>query len=279
MKNARTRRYPGLLAILFSVGLSATAAQGQTSIADGQTMPGRLEAGDRRLDDDSYFDLYIYRGQPGERIVITLRSTDFDAYLAGGTLTGPSLVVRESDDDGAGGTDARLEVTVGESGNYGIRANSLFEHETGEYTLTVERAHDVRSTESAVRIRAGQLMSGKLEPDDPRMTDGSYFDLYRYVGRPGDRIVITMRSDAFDTYLSWGRMDDGRLIVEHSDDDGAGGTDSQLMVTVHDEGSYVIRANSLFPERTGHYIITVEGENRTRTTVSGIVAFTGGAAE
>ena len=44
----------------------------------------RLDTGDAQLDDDSFFDLYEYRGQPGETIVVTLRSSDFDAFLQGG---------------------------------------------------------------------------------------------------------------------------------------------------------------------------------------------------
>ena len=37
-----------------------------TPIAAGQTISGRLDTSDGRLTDDSYFDLYEYRGQAGE---------------------------------------------------------------------------------------------------------------------------------------------------------------------------------------------------------------------
>jgi len=63
---------------------------------------GRLDTGDAQLTDDSYFDLYVYRGQPGEAIVVTLRSSDFDAYLQGGSASGADVTMEDSDDDGAG---------------------------------------------------------------------------------------------------------------------------------------------------------------------------------
>ncbi len=245
------------LVLCFTIGTSARA---QTPISAGQTITGRLEAGDAKLEDDTYFDFFAYQGQPGDRLVITMRSADFDTFLSGGPLNGSDLDVQDYDDDSAGGTDSRMEVIVGPSGRYGIRANSIFEDETGAYTLTVERVGgQAQGAPSGTgTIRAGQTISGRLEASDPRLSDGSYYDLYRYEGRAGDRIVITMRSDAFDTHLSWGRLAGSTFTADESDDDGAGGTDSRLTVTVGSGGSYGIRANSFDGDETGAYTLTVE---------------------
>jgi hypothetical protein len=111
-------------------------------------------------------------------------------------------------------------------------------------------------------VRAGQPVQGRLAPGDPSLPDGSRYRMYRYGGRAGDRIVITLRSREFDTYLSWGRMTGGVLRVEGSDDDSGGGTDSELRVTVGAAGEYAIRVGSYAPDEFGAYILVVQPAGR-----------------
>ena len=134
---------PVVAAALPLVFMAVPAAAQVAPIGPGQTVNGRLDTGDAQLPDNSFFDLFEYRGQPGEVIVVTLRSSDFDAYLQGG----PDLeaTVEDSDNNGAGGTDARLSVTLGPSGLYRIRANSLGAGETGAYTLNLQSESAVSS--------------------------------------------------------------------------------------------------------------------------------------
>ena len=89
--------------------------------------------------DDSFYDEWTFTGRAGDRVVITLRSGDFDAYMSFGRQ-GDEWDALESDDDSGGGTDARLEVTLPANGIYVIRANTLSSGETGAYTLILERA-------------------------------------------------------------------------------------------------------------------------------------------
>lgn len=234
-------------------------------IALGQTVTGTLDASDAQAGDDSYYELWSYRGTPGQNVVITLRSSDFDAYVAWGRLEDGEWREIESDDDGAGGTDARLEVTVGREGGYVIRANTLSEGETGSYTLTVERADaaprpraEAEPVRSSGVLRAGPAVSGRLEESDARLDDGSFYDGWTYQGRAGERLVITMRSDAFDTFVSIGTADGGEFTPLESGDDGAGGTDTRLEVTLPETRAYLIRANSLSGGATGAYTLQVE---------------------
>ena len=110
-----------------------------TALGLGQPVSGRLEASDPQLDDGSFYDLFLYRGVPGESVVVTLRSIDFDAYLYGGRMEGSTLQDPAADDNGGGGTDARLAARVGADGTYWVRANSREAGRTGAYTLQVER--------------------------------------------------------------------------------------------------------------------------------------------
>lgn len=106
------------------------------TIRAGQTVSGTLAASDLVLGDGSFYDLYTYEGRSGEQIVVTMRSSAFDAFLGGGA----DAEGGDSDDDSGGGTDAMMTATVGPTGRYVIRANSLEAAQTGAYTLEVRRA-------------------------------------------------------------------------------------------------------------------------------------------
>jgi hypothetical protein len=106
----------------------------------GETVEGSLAQGDPRLPDRSYYDLYIYHGRAGERVSVTLRSAAFDAYLVAGEPRNGAFESQLTDDDGGGGTDARLEADVGSSGVFAIRANSLRSGATGRYELSLTSA-------------------------------------------------------------------------------------------------------------------------------------------
>jgi 3'-phosphoadenosine 5'-phosphosulfate sulfotransferase len=237
--------------------------RGGTTISAGQTVRGELARTDMRLADNSYADDYTYTGRAGEQIVITLRSTDFDTYLVWGSGTGSSFRADKTDDDGAGGTDSQLTVTLGGAGTYTIRANSLGANSTGAYTLSVERAGGGGGGGGGAQarggvIRAGETVAGRLEASDPKLTDNSHYDTYVYQGTPGEQILITLTSGDFDTYLRWGRMQGQQFQLLGTDDDAAGGTNSRMQVTVDQSGTYAIQANSLSANVTGNYTLAVE---------------------
>lgn len=110
-----------------------------TPIRAGAAVQGELSEDDPRAGDDSYYDLYVYRGRAGEEVTITLSSDDFDAYVAIGQAVNGEFEQLDSNDDGPEGTDSVLRITLPEDGDYLIRANSLSGGETGAYTLRLTR--------------------------------------------------------------------------------------------------------------------------------------------
>lgn len=234
---------------------------GARVIMAGQAVVGWIESADPVSEDSIHYHLYRYQGEPGEEIVITLRSDDFDAFLVGGRMDGSDFVVEVQDDDSGGGTDARLTVTTGPDGTYSFRARTFAPGWTGAYLLLVRAAGEVEAPSGPPVLRPvalGETVNAEFTWDDPMLPDESYYHLYVYRGRPGERLRVTMRSVLFDAYLTGGRMAGGEFEAEVWDDDGAGGTDALLEITVGETGEYVIRANTLLPGRMGSYTLTIE---------------------
>ena len=118
---------------------SAAARPGQEiELRLGETTMGRLEPGDSVMGDQSYADVFVFRPTVSGRVVIQVRSSDFDAYLIVQDAEGRTLA---TDDDGGTGTDAQLTYEVVAGRTYRILANSFGEERhTGAYRVTVRPA-------------------------------------------------------------------------------------------------------------------------------------------
>jgi hypothetical protein len=229
------------------------------ALALGRQVSGTLTETDPTLEsDDSHYDLYTFDAKRGQRLEIQMKSSDVDAFLAWGRLKDGEFDPDETDDDGGGGTDARLRVTVPEDGRYVIRANTALPAQTGAYTLVVQERAPLPPPPPPAAIRAGVLVNGTLSETDPQTDDDAYYDLYRYTGHRGEHLVVTMRADSFDTFVALGRMEGSRFVELLTEDDGADGTNTRLEYTLDADGDYVIRATSLSGQQTGAYTIQVE---------------------
>jgi hypothetical protein len=248
----------------YTLSVESTSAGASTlpALVLGQTLNGRLDSSDPVLGDNSHYEIYSYRGRPGDQVLVTMRSGDFDAYLAVGSMLGEAFQSDESNDDGGGGTDAQILATLGVDGVLAIRANSLGAGETGAFTLNVASVSGGGASPPAppgARVAsAGQRSNGALRATDPMLADSSFFHDYVYAGAPGDRVRVLLESSEFDAYLQWGRSSGDRFESEASDDDGGGGTNSLIEATVDGVGTYVIRVNSFGPGETGSYTLSVE---------------------
>lgn len=105
------------------------------TIAVGQTRSGMLEAGDYTMGDGTWADIWYVQVAAGQRLVVELRSRRFDAYLQ---LLDPWGGRLAEDDDGAGGGDARITLTVREAGRYQVVVNNFGDTpQAGAYTIAV----------------------------------------------------------------------------------------------------------------------------------------------
>jgi hypothetical protein len=245
-------------------------------ITVGQTVRGELTEADPKLGDDSFYDLYTFQARAGDGVTATLRSSDFDAFLVLGRMNGEEFEEIESDDDKGGGTDSRVSATLPAAGTYALRVNTLYGGKTGAYTLELasgvveddsgeggEHDHDGESARTSALhpgarpIRAGRTVSDSLRASDPEDSDGTYYQDWLYTGRRGERIVVTLRSQAFDSYLQFGRAQDGSFTYMDAQDDRGGGNDSLMAIALPEDGQYVLRVNTM-SKATGPYSLLLE---------------------
>ncbi len=114
----------------------AMASPGRAAeLREGQTLFGRLEAGDSLLGDSTYADVFTFRAPRDGEIVVDLRSAEFDAYLVVKDAEG---VTQSTDDDGGDGTDARVTMRVTRGQTYRVLANSYGQDRaTGTYRVSL----------------------------------------------------------------------------------------------------------------------------------------------
>lgn len=238
----------GALALL-STGLTA-----QTSLAVGQTVSGTLAESAPTVGEFGRAVTYQLRLRAGERIVASMSSEAFDSYLSI-TRAGDAEELG-SDDDGGEGVNARLRFTAPADGSYTLLAQALDAEGMGDFTLTLEAGREPAPVPEQT-IRVGGTVNGALTDTDAVLeTDDTYYDLYRVRAPAGTRLVVDMRSEDFDTFLTAGTGSAQAFEDVESDDDGGEGTNSLLRVTVPAGGELLIRANSL-GEGTGDYTLKV----------------------
>lgn len=226
------------------------------AIAIGSTVDGYLDDNDNFDQfDEIWFDAYTFQAQAGRRYSITMTSEDFDAYLILGSGSGEQFEEVARNDDSGEGYDSRILFTPDASGTYTIRAASYDGEGTGAYALRLTEA--VSGPFIVTPLTLGRAVNASLEVTDQLAEDGSYFDVYSFSGRAGERVEIVMRSDAVDSYVEVGEpvAAGEEFFAEYSDDDSGGNVDARVRMTLPRDGEYQVRAYSLYPDETGDYSI------------------------
>jgi hypothetical protein len=247
--------YRKAFAFLIAAALLAAAPlAAQTPISVGQTVSGSLDEGDPQLETGAFYDSYVIRGRPGERVLVRMRSEDFDTYLRWGFEAEDGVWDEVgSNDDGGDGTDSRLVVTLPSDGEYELRASAFGEEEGGAYELELSPAMAPRPG----RVAIGETVQGELTDDD---YEGDYGFEDHYVLRPGSRgqtVTLFAESDEFDTYITLGTDDRGTFQEISSDDDGGEGTNSQLVAELEGGTEYHVILRSFSGEDLGPYTLRV----------------------
>lgn len=225
-----------------------------TGVRVGETVTGEIVADkDAETEDGVSYDAWSFRAGAGDRVTIALDSDAFDPVLRVGRMAGGDFVELAMNDDGPdAGLNSRLLFTAPEAGEYVIRAMPLGNGASGPYSLTL--AEGPRPPQ-ARRIGIGDTVQGTLSDDDARTEGDVPVDAYSFSGRAGQRVRIDMNSGAFDTFLEL--FGEGRASLASDDDGAPEGTNSRLIFTLPENGTYTIEARA-FATATGDYSLTLE---------------------
>jgi hypothetical protein len=123
-----------LLATVAALLCLAHPVASQPVVTDGQPVNGILEVTDRDAQ-GRYYDEFRYSGRRNERVIIDLRSTQFDAYVE---LRGESGSLVARNDNFGASRNARIAVVFPVTGSYVIRASSAVPGQVGVFTLRVD---------------------------------------------------------------------------------------------------------------------------------------------
>ncbi|WP_204140408.1 tetratricopeptide repeat protein [Halomicronema sp. CCY15110] len=155
----QTKEILAALLLLLGLDLPLAASMLAPTALIAQVTPstttGKLDENSGILEDDgSYFNVYTFEGQAGETVSIEMLSEAFDTYLL---LRGPEGQVIAQDDDGYGGTNSLIVVTLPATGTYRVIANSYTAGATGQYTLTWTPATAADAAQVIALRRATEL--------------------------------------------------------------------------------------------------------------------------
>lgn len=245
MKRSSLAAAASALALVWAV--SPALAQDVQGLRIGAAVDGALtEADAATTGDDAYrYDAYRFEARAGQRLEAVLRSDSFDAYLAVYAEGGDEPLAE--DDDGLGqDTDARLRFTPESSGTYVLRARTLAGLEGGDYSLSLRERPAPPRAPRPVGVRIGDERAGELTDRDPEQEDGGRYDAYSFRASTGQRVIVTLESEAFDPLVRVGRMNGPDFVELAQNDDGPDdGLNSRLIFSAPTAGDYVIRATAL----------------------------------
>lgn len=220
-------------------------------ISVGRSANGRLGGSSAEDDDGKRYGAYTFTASAGERVKIDLESDDFDSFLRVGRIVNGAFIQQAYNDDGGDGLNARLVFTAPQAGEYLIRATSYSGSADGQYRLSLEQGPPAPT---ASPIAVGDDTRGRLNSDSATSDSGAKADLYRFSGRAGQRLAITMKADGFDTFLE---LFDANRNSLGTDDDSAGDLNSRLTYTLTEDGDYLIEARA-FSSGEGPYTLKIE---------------------
>jgi hypothetical protein len=211
------------------------------------------------MEDGSPYADWVYSATAGERIRIDLRSGDFDTFLRLGRMEGGEFVEISGNDD-AVGTDSQLSYTAEASGDYIVRVSAFWGEGVGTYVLLVTPLPLPLGEPRGGMLSIGGGAEGTLTDEEAELPGEVRYQQWTFVTREAARYAVELSSSDFDPYLSVGRMVEGAFQEIAFNDDWYGsvnGTDSRVLVTLREPGTYVARVIPFGAVEVGDYRITV----------------------
>lgn len=210
-----------------------------------QRFTGRLSSSDPVMDGRGYYTTRTFDGVRGERVLLDLRSQDFDTYLI---IRGPGGWEDRNDDFGDI-TRSLLLVDIEEPGEYEVIVTSFSSGATGNYELLVDRVTDFNAFPDSLALNGYLGSASKIEPE------GGYFEeAFEFFGRAGTAMEISLSSSDFDPFIELS-LPDGSFLDNASWE---GSTElSRIQLELPDDGIYTVLASALHLDASGDFRLEV----------------------
>ncbi|HEX8456157.1 MAG TPA: pre-peptidase C-terminal domain-containing protein [Pyrinomonadaceae bacterium] len=269
----------------YTLSLATSGTCNSAAINFNETKSGTLAAGDCTNDienDNTFVDYYTFSGTAGQQISVTLTATsgNVNPYLY---LLTPSGDILAEDDNGGGGTTARIPAGTGFgrlpiTGTYTIVVNTVLSSQTGGYSVTLAKA----ATDCpSIPVTVGATTNASLATGDCRLLeDGSFIDAYTFTGSANDQVVITMTSTTaglVPVVFLLAPTGDALAIDVNGDGDNTARIPGTGTFTLPATGTYTVLANSLQAGQTGNYTLRVVSPSACTTTLTTTTRDVGGA--
>lgn len=185
---------------------------------------------------------YVFEGETGDRITITMVSEEFDTYLVLEDQYGNELTY---DDDSAGNLDSRISAyQLQNNGTYTIRATTFASRggsfSSGVYTLALNLS-------VVEEIAYGDVVDSSINGGSPNA-------VYMFQANAGDVVAITMTSDDFTPYLT---LTDTYGYQSGYSNYNSGRTAIIGPYTVNQSGEYTVQGQSQSGVIQGDYTLTL----------------------
>ncbi|MBW4691227.1 MAG: trypsin-like peptidase domain-containing protein [Lyngbya sp. HA4199-MV5] len=207
----------------------------------GAKSNGVIQRNDNLVCDGSRADLYTFKGEADQPIMIRMTSSQIGSSLV---LLGPNGESIASPKANQSGT-AMVLTKLPKAGTYTVVAKALRPKQLGAYQL-----------QATVPLLAEQ---GRLTSNSPQLRNGSPYSSYRFVGQSNQTINIFLHQFAFDPYLIL-QDAEGRVVAK--------GKASQAMIRVKlpRDGSYTLIVSTVKPSDRGQFFLSVHSSQETQTS-------------
>jgi S1-C subfamily serine protease len=233
-----------------------TVARPNVLSLDGNAIAAVLNASDNTLPDGSYYKAYQFQGEAGQSVVIEMRGNGIDPYLVLFDSTGRKIA---EDDDGGGGKNARIAVTLPSTGRYTLYANSYEVGQTGSFTIAGRLSNNFTSQSNIAPTDDRRII---LQKDGILGTqsrvfarDGSLFDAFSFNGRAGQVVQIELVSSDFHPYLVL-FAPDSRVLRENNGLPSR--KNASMTIELPFTGTYRTIVNAFDPSGKGAYKLIVK---------------------
>ena len=198
-------------------------------------------------------DYYSFTTNTAGTVAAFMTSGDIDSFL---TLTDSKNAYLRSDNGSYAGNDAVI-VQYLAPGSYKLQARTGAPGTSGLYRVdALFTAGSKPNFCAPAALQMGVAKNGNISFTGCQFGDGSFADIYQFAITNGSKpVTISLVSNDFDGFLE---LLDARGNLLAEDDNGGGGTNSQIAMKLAPGTYFLVTKPASDPSQTGSYTVRVQ---------------------